>query len=189
MSGRCFAGVMLTLSIAAAPALAQSLGDVARAEEARRAAAPKAVKSYSNASLGPSAFGSAVTDATETDPSCYVSIKSGRCVTADEILANSTTNVRTPENASKEPGTRIEARSIREQLASFETEIDALVEQAENENLPAAKRKLAEDALAMKRPLFAHAQQRWARLEKNVNDMRLPHEWIEPVPPQVGNPQ
>jgi hypothetical protein len=40
---RRVAGVFVTLSIAAAPAFSQSLADVARQEEARRAAAPKPV--------------------------------------------------------------------------------------------------------------------------------------------------
>lgn len=184
MFGRGVAGVFVALSIAAAPASAQSLADVARQEEARRATVPKAAKSYSNADLGPGE----VIQAIEPEVSCYMSVKLGRCVSADEILANTAATVTTAENASKEPALRSEAESIRRELAYLETEINALTAQADNENLPAPKRELAEHGLAMKRPQFDHVLQRWAKLEKQIRDLRFPHEWIEPVPPQVSNP-
>lgn len=187
MFRRGIAGAFVALSIAAAPAFAQSLADVARQEEARRATAPKAAKSYSNQDLGPGAVIDAVAAAPEV--SCYVSVKSGRCVTADEIIANTALKIQTAANAPKEPIVRQQADSIRKELAWLEEQINALVAQEASDNLSAAKRQLVGDALAMKRPQFEHAQQQWAKLERMVDVERYPHEWIEPVPPQVRNPQ
>ena len=189
MSRRRIVGAFVALSIAAAPTAAQSLADVARQEEARRATAPKASKSYSNESLGPDAVIGAVTVTAEPEVSCYMSVKSGRCVTADEIIANTALKIQTAANAVKEPIVRQQADSIREELAWLEQEIDVLTEQEANDHLPAAKRQLAGDALAMKRPQFEHAQQQWAKLERMVEVERYPHDWIEPVPPQARNPR
>ena len=185
MSTRGIAGVLMALSIAA-PAFPQSLADVARQEEARRATAPKAARSYSNANLGPGEV--SATQATEPEVSCYMSVKLGRCVSADEILANTAASVTAAQNAPKEPGYRREAESIRKELAYLEKEINALTEQSEN-GLSSAKRQLANNALAMKRSQFDDALQRWAKLEKDIRNLRLPHDWIEPVPPQLSNPQ
>ena len=180
MTGRRIAGVALALSIAAAPAFGQSLGDLARQEEARRAAAPKAKKTYSNADLGPG--GVPVAEAPADGDPCYMSKSEGKCVTGEEMLANSAAAAKVVQNAPTEAPIRAEAQKIRDELANLQREIDQLDAQAADAALPAAKRQLANDAMTLKLPGLQGLQRRWARLEKQVKDLKLPHAWIEPVP-------
>ena len=187
MVGRSVASAALALSIAAAPAVGQSLGSLARQEEARRAAAPKAKKSYSNADLGPG--GVPVAAPPTEDGSCYMSKKSGQCVSAEEILANSQAALKVVSQAPTEPPIRREAGAIRAELARAQQEIDQLEQQAADESLTAARRQQATDALAMKRPGLEGFQRRWARLERQIKELDLPHAWIEPVPDNARPPQ
>ncbi|MDP2389074.1 MAG: hypothetical protein Q8N52_02005, partial [Acidobacteriota bacterium] len=90
-------GAAVVIAVAL-PAYSQSLGEVARQEEARRASAAKAVKTWSNADLGPSEItpppGAAAVE------SCYVSKSKGRCVSPEELVSISNTGVVTTANAS-----------------------------------------------------------------------------------------
>jgi len=181
MVSRSFAIGVLALVIAA-PAFGQSLGELARQEEARRAAAatPKAKKTYSNVDLGPGGVPEPAPAAAD-DP-CYMSKSEGKCVTGEEMLAKSESAVKVVQNAPTEAPIRAEAQKIRDELANMQREIDQLDAQAADAALPAAKRQLANDAMTLKLPGLQGLQRRWARLEKQIKDMKLPHAWIEPVP-------
>ena len=183
MSGRCIAGVVVALTVAAAPAFAQTLADVARAEEARRASAPKAKKALSNVDLGPGAVQQvAAVLAAAADESCYMSVKLGRCVTAEEMVANSAAVVKVVEDPPKEESIRSEANTVRDELNRLQTDIAALEGQESDTSLARAKRQAATDALATRRLSLEGFQRRWARLERQVKELKLPHAWIEPVP-------
>lgn len=184
MSLRCIAGMTLALSFAAAPALAQSLGDVARAEEARRTTAPKAKKVYSNADLGPGGVPEAVPPP-PPPADCYVSKQSDGCVPPEAVVENSEAALKALEEAPKEGPIRAEADTIRGELARLQAEINQLQAQQVDQSLTAARRQAATDMLAMRRGGFEGFQRRWARLEKQVRDYKLPHAWIEPVPDNV----
>jgi hypothetical protein len=164
MQGRCIAGVVVALSIASAPAFGQSLAELARQEEARRAAAPKVKKTYSNANLSPGGIRD-VAPAT-AEGGCDESTSEGQCV----------------EIAPMEAPIRREAETVRGELARVQREIDELVAQSDNAALPEAKRRLSAEQIVLKSPALAGFQRRWARLERQVKDGKLPHVWIEPVP-------
>src|SRR6185436_14057979 len=184
MSSRCIGGAALALLISAAPAFAQSqsLGELARQEEARRVAAPKAKKTYSNTDLGPGAVPEPPAAVVADDKSCYVSKETGKCVSPEELVARSEAKVKVVQDAPTEAPVRREADAIRGELSRLQLEIDSLQVQAGNASLTASKRQAAADALAMNRQSLERVQRRWARLEKHVNEQKLPHDWIEPVP-------
>lgn len=188
MSRPFIAGVTLALSVTAAPAFAQSLGDVARAEEARRAGAAKATKSFSNADLGPGAVrDNTPAPAAVATESCYMSIKLGRCVSPEEMLANSAETVKVVEDAPREGPIRAEANAVRDELTRLDAQISQLQAQESDASLPAARRQAATETIAMRRLSLEGFQRRWARLEKQVKEHKLPHAWIEPVPDNARN--
>jgi hypothetical protein len=184
----CVTGAALTLLIASAPAFGQSLADIARKEEARRAEAPKAKKSYSNADLGPGGVPEPEAAPAE-DANCYQSKSEGKCVTADELVANSASAAKVVEEAPREDTIRKQAESLRAELANTQREIDQLVAKSENAALPPAQRQLAAETLVLKQPALAGFQRRWARLEQQIKENKLPHAWIEPVPANALPPQ
>lgn len=189
MSSRRFAGVALALLMAATPAFAQaqsepqSLGELARQEEARRAGTAKARKSYSNVDLGPGGVPEPAPAAAPEDTSCYVSKETGKCAPAEEVIANSAEAAKMPEAAPPSEDTiRREANATRAELSRLQSEINALQAEAVNQSLGGAKRQLAGQTLEMNRQSLERVQRRWARLEKQVRELKLPHAWIEPVP-------
>jgi hypothetical protein len=174
----------VALSITAAPAFAQTLADVARQEEARRAVAPKGSRVYSNGSLMPGEVREqSVLDDTG---SCYMSITQNECVTAEQMLENSRSRMTVVENAPKESVIRQQAGALRGELARIQREIDTLKVQAGDERRSATQRQQAENTLADRIPSLAHAQRRWARLEKTIDEHKFPHAWIEPIPPNAS---
>jgi hypothetical protein len=164
----------------ALPAYAQSLGDVARQEEARRASAAKAVKTLSNADLGPSDItppaGAPVVE------SCYMSKSKGRCVSQEELISISSTGVVTKANASFEPNWRSEAQSIRLQLEGARHGVTVLEATAADEERSAGERKAAEKALAAAQRSVAHYERQWEKLEQAAANQHIPRAWIEPIP-------
>ena len=182
MNRWCIASVALTLSIAAVPAFGQSLAELARQEEARRLAAPKAKKTYTNVDLGPGAVPEA---APAEDTNCYQSKSEGKCVTAEEMVANSAATVKTVEDAPREEPIRKLAGTLRDELASIQKELDSLEAQVANQSSTPARRQQATEQLALKRPTLDGFQRRWARLERQIKENKLPHSWIEPVPPNA----
>ena len=86
------------VSLMAAPAGAQSLGEVSRQEEARRVTTKKAVKTLTNSDLGPDAITQSA-GAAPAEASCYMSKSLGRCVGVEELVAKSVAGVQTAQNA------------------------------------------------------------------------------------------
>ena len=172
----------------ALPAYSQSLGDVARLEEARRASAAKAAKTWSNADLGPSEIthppGAAAVE------SCYVSKSKGRCVSPEELVSISNTGVVTKANASFEPNWRSEAQLIRSQIEAARHGATVLEATVADEARSAAERKAAEKALTAAQHAVAHFERQWEKLERTAIDQHIPREWIEPIPTLTPrNPQ
>ena len=109
-----------------------------------------------------------------------MSISQGRCVTADELMSRS--YLASAEGKRQEPMIRKEAASIRNELTRVQQELDEVAKIAADEKRPAARRAVAADTRARQQPIFERLKQRWAKLEKYVEQQRIPHEWIEPVP-------
>jgi hypothetical protein len=176
------------LIAAAQPAFAQSLGDVARQEEARRASVAKAVKTLSNADLSPSEI--AQPAGTTPEESCYVSRSKGRCVSAEELVAVSNAGVITRANAPFEPNWRSEAQSIRSQLEAARHGVTVLEGTVADVERSPGERKAAEKALAAARLAVANFERQWEKLERTAMNQHIPREWIEPVPAlSTRNPQ
>jgi hypothetical protein len=170
------------------PAYAQSLGDVARQEEARRASTAKAVKTLSNADLGPSDI--APPSGAAAVESCYVSKSKGRCVSPEELVAISNTGVVTKANASFEPNWRSEAQAIRAQLETARRGVTVLEGTVADEERSGGERKAAEKALASAQRSVAHYERQWEKLEQAAANQHIPRAWIEPIPTlTTRNPQ
>ncbi len=185
IAGRRSCGAVLLLLVASAPVYSQSLGDLARKEEARRGSAQKATRSFSDADLGPRVIALA-----EAPQACYVSVSEGRCLEADAIIANSQTGTASPETKRQEPMVRQEAAAIRAELSRLERELDQFAATAGDENLPEARRTAAAESLAQLQTLVERLKQRWVKLEKYVGQHQIPREWIAPVPEfDSRNPQ
>jgi hypothetical protein len=186
MLGRRIVNAAIAASLTAAPAVAQSLGDLARHEEARRASVQKAAKTLSNADLDPSAivhqFGVA-----PAEPSCYMSKSKGRCVAAEEMLAASIAGVVTKENAPFEQKYRDEAEEIRSQLEEAQNAIATLEAVIANEARSVSDRKAAEKTLVSAREARGRIEQQWDRFERAAANQRIPRAWIEPIPALTRN--
>ncbi len=174
------AGLILALCGVAAPAMAQSLGEVARQEEARRASAKKATKSFSNADLQPSEIASPSGGSTPGTESCYMSISQNRCVSAEELLSYTTQNIASAELAKQEPHWRRQARTIRNQLVKAQNELETLSATASDQSR--APGKTAERMLALRRSVVAGLEQEWEELEKQAKQLRIPRAWLDPRP-------
>jgi len=182
MAGRRIACAVLALATAA-PVYAQSLGELARQEEARRVSARPAVRSLSNTDLEPSANAAPAVAA----PACYMSKKLDRCVSAEEMVANSVAGSLTRENAPFEQKWRQDAGSLRSQIEKTRRSIATLEGVVADAGRSAADRKAAEQTLAGARQSLAGLERQWAKLETNAGNQRIPRAWIEPIPDK--NPQ
>lgn len=186
-SGRRIAPTTLALLISAAPAYAQSLAELVRQEEARRATTQKTVKVLSNADLRPQD----ITSPSAETPveSCYMSISRG-CVSAEELLSMSNAGVVTKENAPFEPKWRRDAQSIRSQLEKAQNEVAWLDAVVADEGRSLGERKAAEKALAARRQAVDGLERQWDKFEKAAANKYIPRPWIEPIPTlTTRNPQ
>jgi len=186
MFGRRVTCALLALLIEAAPVAAQSLGDLARQEEARRASVQKAVKTLSNADLDPSAI-AAPPGATSAESSCYLSKSKGQCVSAGEMVATSVAGVLTKENAPFEQKWRNDAEEIRSQIEKTQGSIATLENAVADEGRSASDRKALEKTLAATRQALARLERQWEALEKAAGNERVPRKWIEPIPTLTKN--
>ena len=175
----CNAAVAVLLM--AAPAAAQSLGDLARQEEARRVSARKAVKTLSNADLDPSAIVAPASVAT-AEPSCYMSKAKGQCVGAEEMVANSVAGALTRDNAPYEQSFRREAEEIRSQIEKTQASIATLEAVIADAGRSPSDRKIAEKTLAGARQALAGLERQWEKLEKKAGNQSVPRQWLEPIP-------
>ena len=186
MIGRRITCALLALLIEAAPVAAQSLGDIARQEEARRASAQKAVKTLSNADLDSSAIVHQ-SGAAPAEPSCYVSKTRGQCVSAQEMVANSVAGVVTKENAPFEQKWRNDAEEIRSQIEKIQDSIATLEAAVADEGRSASDRKALEKTLVGARQALARFERQWEALEMAAGNQRVPRKWIEPIPTLTKN--
>ena len=183
--GRIFNAAIAVL-LSAAPVAAQSLGDIARQEEARRASVQKAAKTLSNSDLDPSAI-VGPTGATPAESSCYMSKSKGQCVSAEELVGTSVAGVVTKANAPFEQNWRSDAESIRSQLEKTQDAIATLEAVVEDEGRAASDRKAAAKALADARQIVARLERQWEKLEKEAADQHIPRKWLEPIPTLTKN--
>ena len=181
MFGRHIFTGAVAMILAAAPAQAQSLGDLARQEEARRASTKKAVKALSNADLDPSAI-VAPAGVAPAEPSCYMSISKGRCVNAEELVNASIAGSQTKENAPYEETYRRDADSIRSRIERTQTSIATLEQVVADDGRSVSDRRAAEKALAGALQALAGVERQWEKLERAVSNQRLPRKWLEPIP-------
>ncbi len=165
---------------AAVPAYGQSLGELARQEEARRATTEKkAVKTLSNADLRPQDIAGPSTGMPAE--SCYMSIRLGRCVSAEELMEASNAGVLTKQNAPTEQRWRNDAQSIRSRVESFRSQIATLeaviAAEGRSSDKPGAERMLVKARQALD-----SYERQWEKLEMAAANQRIPRVWIEPIP-------
>jgi len=186
MFGRRLFNAAVMVLVTAMPAAAQSLADIARQEEVRRASAQKAVRTLSNADLDPSAI---VSHAAEVpgEPSCYMSKSTGRCVTAGEMVTTSVDGVVTKENAPLEPTWRRDAEEIRSQIEGTHKSMATLEAVIADGRRSPGDRKAAEKTLAGTRQALASLERRWEKLEREAANQHIPRVWIEPIPALTKN--
>ena len=172
-------GALVALT-AAAPAYSQSLADLARQEEARRATS-KSVMSWSNSDLKPGEVASSATPVSTgaVDPAgCYMSVSLARCISASEMLAQ----IKKAEQVKFESTWRSRAGRIRALVARLQTDIDAYTRivadgrRVESER-NAAARKLVATVSAMR-----DQESQWQALEQEAAAAEMPHSLLEPVP-------
>jgi hypothetical protein len=181
LSGRRLFTAAIMVSLMAAPAGAQSLGDVSRQEEARRATTKKAVKTLTNSDLDPNAITQSA-GAAPAEASCYMSKSLGRCVGVEELVAKSVAGVQTAQNAPFEQTYRAEAKSIRSQIEKSQNAIASLEAVIADQGRSPSDRKAAEQSLPAARQMLAGLEKQWEKLERAVGNQHLPHTWIETVP-------
>jgi hypothetical protein len=184
--GRGVINAALAIVLMAAPVAAQSLGDLARQEEARRSSTKKAVKTLSNADLDPSAI-VAPAGSAPAEPSCYLSKSKGQCVSADEMVTLSVAGVVSKENAPFEPNWRRDAQDLRSQIETAQKSIATLEAVMADGGRSPGEKKAAEKTLATARQALAGLERRWEKLEKEAANQHIPREWIEPIPVLTKN--
>ena len=181
MSGGARVLIATLVAIAASASLsAQSLGQIAKQEEARRAAATKPARSFTNDDLGPQAIASPA--ATRPAEACYQSASTGRCVTADEMIAASNAKINAEVIQRKEAVYRSSAGHIRSLLAKLQEEARVLTASAANENKTPVERRSAANVLALKQRSIAEQERRWHKLVEDAAREQVPREWYEPAP-------
>ena len=177
---RC-AGIA-AIVMAAIPAYAQSLGDLARQEEARRAAATTTAKTLSNADLNPQDIRNSSAPAA-TDSACYMSISKGRCVSAEEMLAQSSATLVDKKKAPFEQQWRQDAKALRTDIEVAQEEIRNLERRLASDQIrPGSETRADEKALDRSRQQLVSYERKWERLETAAGVERIPHAWLEPVP-------
>lgn len=175
------AALVAIAASASASAQSPSLGQVAKQEEARRASAKKAARSFSNDDLGP---GPIVSPAASTKPAeaCYQSASTGECVTADEMIVASNAKMNAEVTQRKEAVWRGAAGHIRSLLAKLQDEAGVLAASAASENKTPAERRSAANLLTMKQRSIAEQERRWYKLVDDADREQIPREWYEPAP-------
>ena len=179
------AALTIGLFATAAPAWAQSLGDVARKEQARRATAKKAVKSFSNADLNPQDI---------KDPAAEAAAVPAQA--APDQAAKTPSAADTPATDAKPAATPKDAAPVAQQESVWRRNADALrkeieTEQAEHSRLELAandasklpgERAQATRLAAQQQKALERVEQRWLRFEKQAESLGVPREWLAPRP-------
>lgn len=185
---RRLACAALTIGIiaTAAPAWAQSLGDVARKEQARRATAKKAVKSFSNADLAPSEISDPA-----PPPAATPSATSGADAASKEataaVAAQNPPDQKQPEQ--KESDWRANAEDIRAALAKAQAEFTKVNADANDPNKSPGERTAAARHLATVQKFIDRREREWQDLEKQAVLFGVPRGWLDPRPILSGRTQ
>ena len=180
----CLGGVIAV----ALPAYGQSLGDIARQEEARRASVKASVKTLSNADLKPSEI--VAPSAGAPAESCYMSISQGRCVSPEELVSSSNAVIAAMAIAPSEENWRQNAQSIRSQLENARRRIASIEAALANEVRSPGEREVTQKTLLTVRQSAVDIEQRWEDFEKSAVKLHIPQSWIEPIPTlTTRNPQ
>jgi hypothetical protein len=181
------AALTLICCVTAAPAWAQSLGDVARKEAERRTTAKKAVKSFSNADLNPSEISNP--SAPPGKPAeCFTSVSEGKCVPAEQVVANSTpgspASESTPSSAAaqKESEWRANAEGLRKAIETAQAEFKTLDDAANDSKKSPGERAGSARIAAQQRTMIDGLERKWQRLEKQAEEFRVPRTWLDPRP-------
>ena len=172
----------------AAPVAAQSLGDVARQEEARRVTAKKATKSFSNADLKPSEI-APVSGAMATGPAAVAAAagepcdkSKSDCAPAAEAAPSTSEKISAEELAKQEPNWRSRAGGLRDQLAKAQQEVDALAVTADDPSRSPGERGVAQRMVALRQSVLDGLERRWASLEREAEERGVPRHWLDPRP-------
>lgn len=182
MTRRMVRAVAITIcALIATPAAAQSLGELARREEARRASEKRAVRTFTNADLPTPELPASSTIPSAVD--CYVSRSQDKCVAPDEMVANSTSAVDAdPQVKTSEDVVRQQSDRIRQRLATVQEELEAISTAADDESRSPGERAAAARMAAQRDTLLNGIERQWLALEKLVADEGLPREWLGAIP-------
>jgi hypothetical protein len=179
------AAVSIACGLIAAPSAAQSLGDLARQEEARRATTTKkAVKSFSNADLAPSEIASpapAVSTAVATP--CDPGVSKDKCPAPEDPAAEPVAAGEDPAMPPQvEADWRRNAEDIRKRLVKARADFDAVSASAGDESRIPGDRAAAERVAAQHQRFIERLERQWQRFEKQAQELDVPTAWIEPRP-------
>jgi hypothetical protein len=174
------AAVTIACGLIAVPATAQSLADVARKEEARRATTKKAVKTFTNADLNAADIAPPPTPVAAA-ARCDTGVKEGECAPPD-AAAPSTAPAAEPVMSAREADVRQQASQIRQLLLKGQKEFETLTAAAGNASRTEAERSAAARMASQRDTMLVGTERQWRELEKQVTDERLPRAWLEPTP-------
>jgi len=168
-----------SIATAAPPVTAQSLGDVARQEESRRATAKKSTRVFTNASLAADAKSAppAVAAPAPAPAGGYVSKSTGQTVSMDEIIARSQERLAIDRKHMDENYWRRNAAGLRAQIDKAQSQVEGL--SADVERTP-SQQILAARALERAEKVLADLQERWRKLEESAHYAKAPKAWLEP---------
>ena len=181
------AALTLICCVTAAPAWAQSLGDVARKEVERRATAKKAVKSFSNADLNPSEISnpSAAPATTEAaaNPTADNQAKpaTGTPTNDTNAAAPPKEQPATPQ-AQQEPQWRANAAAARDAIEKAQAEYTKLAALAADTSRSPGERAGTARLVAQQARSLERLERRWQQLEKQAEELKVPREWLDPRP-------
>jgi hypothetical protein len=173
--------VAIALASSVVPAYSQALGDVARQEEARRAVAPKAVRTFSNADLQLQDITAPAGESADA-PDCYMSVSQGRCISASEMIENSTNRVASDEIKKLEPDWRHQANSLRSQLEKAQRELEVIAVGAADTSRSPGEHAQAIRLLERQKQTVAIIERQWEKFESAAANSKIPRAWLEPVP-------
>lgn len=191
MRGLVCAAVAVLCGVIAGPASAQSLGELARQEEARRATGKKSVKVFTNASLAPSEIESpvpapapaATAAAVPAAPAaCDPATSPDKCAATAEAVKSAADAKADPKPqerpAQREEDWRGKADEIKRQLEKARTEYDAVARSADDPSRSPGERASTARIASLHLKMLEGLEQRWLRLEKQAEDLKLPREWL-----------
>lgn len=182
------AALTLICVVTAAPAWAQSLGDVARKEAERRTTAKKAVKSFSNADLNPSEISNpsaapAATEAVGGNSAADNQAKpaAGSPATDPNAAATQKEPAAAPREQ-KEPEWRANAEALRQLIDKAQADYAKSAALAADTSRSPGERAGTSQFLAQQARALEGLERNWQRLEKQAEALRVPRTWLDPRP-------